>query len=215
MVQVHGKSTLAAGIFYYLKTHGYNVELITEFIQLAPIEIKIPNFVATIMLIGTIIDTNNFVNHTTYRTFNVAALLTEFGADTHEAKRYLRQSVQEQADRVSLLQKAEIIYEHYAIIVDPSDIVQRDMLSKTADALLNIDNVEASFSIGKISKDTVSVSARSNKVNVHIIMEKLNGGGHFNAAGAQIKNATVEEVYSMLVNAIKDTLRGKALWRAA
>ncbi|MCR5564417.1 MAG: 50S ribosomal protein L9 [Gammaproteobacteria bacterium] len=185
------------------------VELITEFIQLAPIEIKIPNFVATIMLIGTIIDTNNFVNHTTYRTFNVAALLTEFGADTHEAKRYLRQSVQEQADRVSLLQKAEIIYEHYAIIVDPSDIVQRDMLSKTADALLNIDNVEASFSIGKISKDTVSVSARSNKVNVHIIMEKLNGGGHFNAAGAQIKNATVEEVYSMLVNAIKDTLRGK------
>ena len=185
------------------------VELITEFIQLAPIEIKIPNFVATIMLIGTIIDTNNFVNHTTYRTFSVAAQLTEFGADTHEAKRYLRQSVQEQADRVSLLQKAEIIYDHYAIIVDPSDIVQRDMLSKTADALLNIDNVEASFSIGKISKDTVSVSARSNKVNVHIIMEKLNGGGHFNAAGAQIKNATVGEVYSMLVNAIKDTLRGK------
>ena len=31
MAQVHGKSTLAAGIFYFLKTHGYNVELVTEF----------------------------------------------------------------------------------------------------------------------------------------------------------------------------------------
>ena len=73
----------------------------------------------------------------------------------------------------------------------------------------NIDNVEASFAIGRIAKDTVSISARSNKLNVHVIMERLGGGGHFNAAGAQIKNKTIEEVYNMLVNVIKNSLKGR------
>nr|MCR5741929.1 50S ribosomal protein L9 [Gammaproteobacteria bacterium] len=185
------------------------VEIVTELSQLSPIEVKYPNFISTIMLIGMIIDTHNFVDHTTDRTFKVASILTSFGADTHEAKRYLRESISEQIDRVSLLQKAEIIFDHYAIIIDRKEYAKRDDLSKTADALLNIDNIEASFSIGRISRDTVSISARSNKQNVHIIMEQMGGGGHFNAAGAQVKNKSVEEVYNSLVAVIKNNLKGK------
>ena len=185
------------------------VEIVTELSQLAPIEVKIPNFIATIMLIGMIIDTNNFANHTTDRTFQVASHLASYGADTHEAKRYLRQSVDEQVNRVSLIQKAEIIFDHYAIIVDSKGVVEREILSKNADALLNVDNVEAAFAIGKIAKDEVGISARSNKVNVHIIMEQLGGGGHFNAAAVQIKGKTIDEVYNALVGVIKNSIKGK------
>lgn len=185
------------------------VEIVSELAELAPIEIKFPNFVATIMLIGMIIDTQNFTNHTTDRTFGVASQLTSFGADTHEAKRYLRESINEQVERVNLLQKVEILFEHYAIIIDKKEYCQRDVLSKTADSLLNIDNIEAGFSIGKISKDTISISARSNKLNVHVIMEQMGGGGHFNAAGTQIKNKTIEEVYNSLVGVIKNSLKDR------
>ena len=184
------------------------VEIVTELSQLAPIEVKIPNFIATIMLIGMIIDTNNFANHTTDRTFQTASVLTSFGADTHEAKRYLRQSVDEQVNRVALIQKAEILFDHYAIIVD-NKITERDVLSKTADALLNIENIEAAFAIGKLSKEMIGISARSDKTNVHIIMEQLGGGGHFNAAGVQIKGKTIEEVYNSLVSVIKNNIKGK------
>ena len=184
------------------------VEIVTELSQLAPIEVKIPNFIATIMLIGMIIDTNNFANHTTDRTFQTASVLTSFGADTHEAKRYLRQSVDEQVNRVALIQKAEILFDHYAIIVD-NKVTERDVLSKTADALLNIENIEAAFAIGKLSKEMIGISARSDKTNVHIIMEQLGGGGHFNAAGVQIKGKTIEEVYNSLVSVIKNSIKGK------
>ena len=184
------------------------VEIVTELSQLAPIEVKIPNFIATIMLIGMIIDTNNFANHTTDRTFQTASVLTSFGADTHEAKRYLRQSVDEQVNRVALIQKAEILFDHYAIIVD-NKITERDVLSKTADALLNIENIEAAFAIGKLSKEMIAISARSDKTNVHIIMEQLGGGGHSNAAGVQIKGKTIEEVYNSLVSVIKNSIKGK------
>ena len=34
------------------------------------------------------------------------------------------------------------------------------------------------------------------------IMESLGGGGHLNVAGAQIKNATLEEVKQMIIEAI-------------
>ena len=186
-----------------------SVEIVTELSQLAPIEVKIPNFIATIMLIGMIIDTNNFANHTTDRTFQTASVLTSFGADTHEAKRYLRQSVDEQVNRVALIQKAEILFDHYAIIIDNKGITERDVLSKTADALLNIENIEAAFSIGRLSKDTVGISARSDKTNVHVIMEQLGGGGHFNAAGVQIKGKTIDEVYNSLVSVIKNSIKGK------
>ena len=43
-------------------------------------------------------------------------------------------------------------------------------------------------------KDTIFFSARSiDEVNVQVMMEKLGGGGHRTIAGAQLKDATMEE----------------------
>ncbi len=48
--------------------------------------------------------------------------------------------------------------------------------------------------IGYISKNTVVISARSSKkINVQMIMEDLNGGGHFHMVACQIENVTIEE----------------------
>ena len=51
--------------------------------------------------------------------------------------------------------------------------------------------------------DYVHISARSDgSVNVSLILEKLGGGGHFNVAGAQLKNTTVKDAISLLKKAI-------------
>lgn len=49
------------------------------------------------------------------------------------------------------------------------------------------------------------ISARSTGViNVQLILEKLGGGGHFDGAGAQIKNAELEAALVSLKKAIDD-----------
>ena len=61
-----------------------------------------------------------------------------------------------------------------------------------------------SFAMAVIGKN-VSISGRSKgKINVQLILEKLEGGGHFDMAGAQVEGASVPEVYEMLKEAIDE-----------
>jgi c-di-AMP phosphodiesterase-like protein len=75
--------------------------------------------------------------------------------------------------------------------------------SKAADKLLTLRGVEASFAFAPVSGG-IAISARSKgKINVQIIMEKLEGGGHFDMAGAQVTGG-VPEAYELLVSAIDE-----------
>ena len=70
------------------------------------------------------------------------------------------------------------------------------VIAQAADELLNIKEVEASFVLGK-KDDKVFISARSlGNINVHVLMEKLGGGGHRDMAGAQL-DTSLEEAYEM------------------
>ena len=52
---------------------------------------------------------------------------------------------------------------------------------------------------------TVVISGRSKgRINVQLILEQLEGGGHFDMAGAQLQNVTVKEAYEILCAAIDD-----------
>ena len=78
--------------------------------------------------------------------------------------------------------------------------------SKAADRLLSLEGVLASFVLCRIDQ-TVHVSARSSgTVNVQLITEKLHGGGHFDMAGAQVKDATIKETFVQLKAAIDEYL---------
>ncbi|HRF70058.1 MAG TPA: 50S ribosomal protein L9 [Candidatus Pelethenecus sp.] len=77
-------------------------------------------------------------------------------------------------------------------------------MAKISDKLLTIEGVEVSFTIGRIDKNLVGISARSiENINVQIIMEEMEGGGHFNAAATQIKGITVEEAKERLLQILK------------
>ena len=64
--------------------------------------------------------------------------------------------------------------------------------------------IDASFALVKIGEG-VNISGRSNgKVNVQLILEKFNGGGHFDVAGARIDETTLDEATERLKKAIND-----------
>jgi c-di-AMP phosphodiesterase-like protein len=81
------------------------------------------------------------------------------------------------------------------------------MAVQATDELLNINEFKASFLVYEESYG-VSVSARSmGAINVQVIMEKLGGGGHHTMAGAQFENASVDEIYERLCDAIDEYMK--------
>jgi ribosomal protein L9 len=173
-----------------------SVELVTELIDFYREDVKIDPFEATIMLAGMMIDTNNFSYHTGARTFEAAAKLRLFGADPSKARLILRESLDDIKTKSNLVNRARIVNNHFAItVLENEDKTDRVQLAKTADELLEIDNIIAAFAVANINQETVAVSARSiNNYNVQVIMEKFGGGGHLNTAAAQIKNSTPEAI---------------------
>jgi ribosomal protein L9 len=159
-------------------------------------EVSINQFEATIMLAGMMIDTNNFTYRTGVRTFEAAALLKRYGADPFKARLILRESLDHIKTKSNLINQAKIINNTFAIALMPETAkTDRVQLARTADELLEIDNIVAAFAIGNISNDQVAISARSvDKFNVSVIMEQFGGGGHLNNAAAQIENESIEEV---------------------
>ena len=76
--------------------------------------------------------------------------------------------------------------------------------AQTADTMLSMTDVEASFVIVRLNEKQVGISARSlGKVNVQRIMEQMGGGGHLTNAATQIEDQTIEEIKEQLTEIIK------------
>ena len=72
--------------------------------------------------------------------------------------------------------------------------------------MLTLRGIDAAFTLVKIG-DQIHISGRSNaNISVNLILEKLNGGGHFNVAGAQVYSDSVEDVLIELKSSIDDYL---------
>src|SRR5690606_26178426 len=136
--------------------------------------------------------------------------LNQYGADNAQAKAYLREDYEDYVKRTEALNNLEIVDGRYGIGLCEQGIYSRQFLAKTADAIVNFKDIEAGFAIGYIEEGVVGISARSlGSINVQVIMESLGGGGHFNNAAAQFTNATLEEVYDLLVENIKRVDKGE------
>ncbi len=186
-----------------------SVELVTEMIDLASKDVELNQFEATVMLSGMMVDTNNFIYRTGARTFEAAAILRKFGADTFKVKTILREGLSEIKLKSQLLSLAEVIHRKFSIVIVPNDIAtSRNLLAKVADLLLEIDDTVASFAIGYFEEGKVGISARSLEgFNVQVLMEKFSGGGHLNNAGAQITTNDIAEVRLDLIDLLNEAVQ--------
>lgn len=194
-------------VSYYVETSASStVELVSEMFLFYNKNFELDPFVASIMLAGVVVDTNNFTYRTRTRTFEAASTLNTMGADMILIRRMLRDSYEEERRLAEAMVHAMIYEKRFAIVAEPEDEIIRDRttLAKISDKLLTIDGIETSFTIGRIDDDLVGISARSiENVNVQIIMEEMEGGGHFNAAATQIRGITIQEAKARLLQIIK------------
>ena len=199
-----GKSTIKDAIMIDDPKVSSTCEMITSLIEYYDVEID--SYYATILLSGIVLDTNNYTLNMTAETFYTSYYLTSLGASAKKVQYLLKQDIEEYTERQKLLSAIETIDGKIAITkATPYTEYRREDLAKVADTLLFFNNIEASFVIGRIGKETVGLSARS-LGNYYIIkiLEKLGGGGDTFNGAAKFENKTISEVEKELKKLIKE-----------
>ncbi|MBO5136062.1 MAG: DHH family phosphoesterase [Clostridia bacterium] len=194
-----------AVLVYHEAFESSTCEMVTEIIQYIMEEPKISRMEAEALYAGIFMDTKGFTVKTGIRTFEAASFLKKMGVDTSNVRRLFRKSLEEHARSTDIINSAEVYREGIAISTteyDGPDV--RLVIAQSADELLDIMGIEASFVLAE--KDgIVYISGRSfDKINVHVILEKLGGGGHITMAGAQVKSDSIDEALVLLKNAIDE-----------
>ncbi|MBE6959933.1 MAG: DHH family phosphoesterase [Ruminococcaceae bacterium] len=176
-------------------------ELVTELLQYSVEKTDVMPIEAKSLLAGLFLDTKNFNVRTGERTFEAAAVLRQWGAETVEVKKLLQSDFQDTMAKYQII-KAARLYRQDIAIAALNSTTSRTLAAQAADELLNISGISASFVLYP-DEDQVFVSARSiGQTNVQMILEPLGGGGNTATAGAQIRNTTVKDVLDKLVASI-------------
>ena len=178
-------------------------ELVTELLQYVGTRDDKPNRVeAEGLLSGIMLDTRDFTLHTGVRTFEAAAALRRYGAETERVRQLFDVTMVEYNAKAALVEAAQM-YKGCAISVGGELAPEaRVAVAQAANDLLTIQGVDASF-VAVQAGTGVNVSARSlGAVNVQVIMESLGGGGHQTMAAAQLKHITPEAARARIQTAI-------------
>ncbi|QFG01280.1 DHH family phosphoesterase [Psychrobacillus glaciei] len=206
-----GEEFISNTMLVYMEPYASSTsELVTELLEYQPKNEKMTMLEATSMLAGIIVDTKSFTLRTGARTFEAASYLRTHGADTVLVQKLLKEDIDTYVERSKIIQTVEFFKAGIAIAHGAENIsYSQVLLAQTADILLAMNNITASFVIGRRSDTVIGISARSlGDLNVQLVMEKLNGGGHLTNAACQLENTTLEAAIQLLKTAIEETLEG-------
>ncbi len=167
------------------------IELMTFYIK--HINYKIDQNLATLMLAGLEIDTNSFNFKTTPDTYKAAGILVELGASLILKQSILRESREDILKRNEMLKNSYVYRDIVSICVLNEGIYEASELAQVADELLHFKNIELSFCLGFVDKDTIKISIRSiGNYNAQELAAKLGGGGTLMSAAGTLKGTLVE-----------------------
>lgn len=194
-------------LHYIEATKSSASEIISEILQQSDYADSLLKEEANLLLAGIMLDTHNFTRSAGAQTFEVTYYLYSRNAHTDVVREFFSSPIDEFLVAGDFDAHTRVYDEIFAITWLSEDHVptggDRIAAAKAADKLLSLRGVEASFALALVPGG-VAISARSKgKINVQLIMEKLDGGGHFDMAGAQVPG-DVSDAYDRLAAAIDE-----------
>ncbi|MRH44385.1 hypothetical protein GH741_17210 [Aquibacillus halophilus] len=185
-------------------------ELVTELLEYQPKNLKLNMLESTALLAGIIVDTKSFTLRTGSRTFDAASYLRSKGADTILVQKFLKEDLDIYVKRSHLIENTTIYRDGIAIATGQiGQTFGPVVIAQAADTLLTMSGIVASFVISERKDGRIGISARSlGSVNVQVIMEKMNGGGHLTNAATQLEGATIEDANAQLKDIIDEYFEG-------
>ena len=184
-------------------------EIISEFFVYMP-RIQVSDIVANIMYLGIIIDTNHFRVRTGARTFDSAKLLKNLGADPQLVEILAQEPYYNLKRRIDIINSSYRYTDNIVIACVEKGEYPRSVASQASDSMIQTKDIEAVFTICYTTSDEAIITARSKgDINVQVILEKMNGGGHMTAAGLQRKNVLVTDLKKELIGVLNEYLKNK------
>ncbi len=200
------KMPLTVKLSYIEPSASSTCELVSEMLENAISSHNLLKEVADMLLAGVLLDTKQFTRNTGTRTFGVAQYLRGAGASPSDVYNMFKTDPSELSKEARFHTAITTYNDNIAISCceGETDESFRIIASKAADKMLTLKGIDAAFTLVKIGEQ-IHISGRSNgKVNVQLILEKLNGGGHFDVAGAQVPSQSIEDVLNTLKSGIDD-----------
>ncbi len=202
-------------LHYIEATKSSASEIVSEILEQSPYADTLHKEEANLLLAGIMLDTHNFTRSAGAQTFEVTYYLYSRNAHTGTAREFFNEKLEELQIASDFDAHTRIYADIFAVtwlseqhIPSPGD---RVAASKAADKLLSLQGVEASFALAIIGKNVVISGRSKGKINVQLILEKLEGGGHFDMAGAQVESTNIQEVYEMLKEAIDEYMAERSV----
>ncbi|MFD1734967.1 DHH family phosphoesterase [Bacillus salitolerans] len=206
-----GEEFIENPLLVYMEPYASSTaELVTELLEYQPKRSKLDMLESTALLAGIIVDTKSFTLRTGSRTFDAASYLRAHGADTVLVQKFLKEDIDIYVKRSKIVENA-YIYKNGIAIAKGNEEEEYDqvLIAQAADTLLSMSGVVTSFAIAYRQDGLVGISARSlGEMNVQVIMEGLEGGGHLTNAASQLANTTIEEAEERLKQVIDEYLEG-------
>ncbi len=199
-----GKSTIEATDKFISADYSSACEIITKMLFLS--RTKFSSEIATYLYAGIWLDSNRLTKKGALNeTHKWAGRLVENNADIDKVNDLFIEDYNNNQKIQDLVSKRLTMFGYtiaYLIGEDGKKYCSED-LAKAADACLKY-RVDASFAVGNIGNNTVSISARSKgNINVGEIMEAFNGGGSIISAAAKVNDEIPSEVAKKLIKSLK------------
>lgn len=185
-------------------------ELVSEMLEHSPYNDALLKEEANLMLAGLMLDTKNFTQGAGIQTFAAVNYLYRRGAHANAVRVLFTETMSNLFTACDIDSRTRTYRDKIALTwlsVDHAATESDNIaVAKAADKLMTIAGIEASFALLR-ADNTVTISARSHdKINVQIIMQRMNGGGHFDMAGTRLPNTSLEAAATKLKEVLDDYL---------
>ena len=204
-----GSETIENATLSYVEPYASSsCEMVSEILQYTYDNIRIRPEEADCMYSGIMIDTNNFMIKAGVRTFEAAAFLRRNGADVTRVRKLFREEAAGYKAKADAVSQAEIYKQSFTISICTAEDLPNPTIigAQAANELLNIKGIKASFVLTDF-QGKIHISARSiDEVNVQVIMERMGGGGHLNAAACQMEGVGIIEAMGVLKRTLDSML---------
>ena len=199
-----GKTTIKDAYKIIDEDVSSTCEMISNMVEAYDIELD--PYYATVLLAGIVLDTNNFTLKTSANTYYSAYYLSCLGASAQKVQYLLKQNIEEYTKREKMLSDIETVKNKIAITKsNPHTINRREDLAKVADTLLFFNNIEASFVVGRISKNEIGISARSlGDYDINKVLNEFNGGGDDFHGAATVEGTVISPVITKLKKILEE-----------
>ncbi len=199
--QLRSDLTEYSGLFIHNERASSTCEMAAElfsYSEMTPSAVLCEALAAGIML-----DTRDFTQKITPKTFFIAGSLFAMGADIAGTRNLFDCSLQHYRERTKLVLSAEMIDGCAIAAARRNQAGVRVLAPQAANELLTIKGVKASFVVYR-GEGEICVSARSyGYFDVSAIMEQLGGGGNTTMAAAQLPGASIYKTVRKLERVIR------------